>query len=605
MLVVEGLVKRFGARTVLDGLRLTVAAGEYVAIVGESGSGKSTLLNLIAGLDQPDSGSVAVDGANLSAMSDDQRTLTRRAKVGFVFQSFHILPHLTVAQNVELPLVLLGVTREARAQRVAELLAAVGLGDRGASMPRELSGGELQRIALARALVHQPALVLADEPTGNLDPDTAHTVLTLLAGEIRSRGAGGVLVTHSEAAAHWRTASWCLTTAACGRAREDALVSVARDRRLCPTASVAHARADHRDRPRRGARLCSALDQHVRAERILFRGALRPPARPTPRSSGSPAGFDEACWNACSRIRRSSSRARDVAISAAVLDPALRRALLTITGHRCTSRIDAVVESAAESPARPDPASRCSTMVCFFRPRRWRNGSLAWATHCGCRSPSRRSTEDRWPAARRESAGQLIGVMDLGFAQWRLDRLGTLTRIDLQLRLVRRRCQWRSRWRCRPALRCRARTKPTRVSNLSRAYRINLNVLALVALFTGAFLVFSLQAQATDGAPLAARFPSRPGVTARAVERLLLAEAPLFGASRRPFGLLLGAALATASLQLLGGDLGSGFFGGTRPQVEFSHHSIRSVFCARVGSRRSPAAGCRRATPLAHRLPTR
>jgi len=201
MLVVEGLVKRFGARTVLDGLGLNVAAGEYVAIVGESGSGKSTLLNLIAGLDQPDSGSVAVDGADLAAMNDDRRTLTRRAKLGFVFQSFHILPHLTVAQNVELPLVLLGAAREARAERVTALLAAVGLRDRGASMPRELSGGELQRIALARALVHRPALVLADEPTGNLDPDTAQTVLTLLAREIRSRGAGGVLVTHSEAAA--------------------------------------------------------------------------------------------------------------------------------------------------------------------------------------------------------------------------------------------------------------------------------------------------------------------------------------------------------------------------------------------------------------------
>ena len=201
MLAVEGLVKRFGARTVLDGLSLNVARGEYIAVVGESGSGKSTLLNLIAGLDQPDAGSVVVDGANLGAMDDEQRTLTRRAKLGFVFQSFHILPHLTVAQNVELPLVLLGVSREARAERVAELLAAVGLGDRGASMPRELSGGELQRIALARALVHRPLLILADEPTGNLDPDTAQTVLRLLAREIRSRGAGGVLVTHSESAA--------------------------------------------------------------------------------------------------------------------------------------------------------------------------------------------------------------------------------------------------------------------------------------------------------------------------------------------------------------------------------------------------------------------
>ena len=201
MLAVEGLVKRFGARSVLDGLSLHVAAGEYVAIVGESGSGKSTLLNLIAGLDRPDAGRVAVAGTDLAAMNDEQRTLTRRSKLGFVFQSFHILPHLTVEQNVELPLVLLGVARDLRVERVAELLTAVGLGDRGASMPRELSGGELQRIALARALVHRPALILADEPTGNLDPDTAQTVLQLVAREIRARGAGGVLVTHSASAA--------------------------------------------------------------------------------------------------------------------------------------------------------------------------------------------------------------------------------------------------------------------------------------------------------------------------------------------------------------------------------------------------------------------
>src|SRR5918993_38615 len=165
MLVVEGLVKRFGTRTVLDGLGLHIAAGEYVAIVGESGSGKSTLLNLIAGLERPDAGSVMIDGANIASMNDEQRTLTRRAKVGFVFQSFHILPHLTVAQNVELPLVLLDVS------------------------------------PIARAVVHRPALVLADEPTGNLDPDTADTVLKRLAHEIRSRGAGGVLVTHSQVAA--------------------------------------------------------------------------------------------------------------------------------------------------------------------------------------------------------------------------------------------------------------------------------------------------------------------------------------------------------------------------------------------------------------------
>jgi putative ABC transport system ATP-binding protein len=201
MLLVDGLTRHFGARTVLDRLGLRVGPGEYVAIVGESGSGKSTLLNLIAGLDRPDAGRVEVDGTDLAALDDTGRTIARRRKLGFVFQSFHILPHLTVEQNVELPLVLLGAARADRAERVGELLASVGLGDRGASMPRELSGGELQRVAVARALVHRPALVLADEPTGNLDPDTAGIVLALLAHEIRSRGAGGVLVTHSEAAA--------------------------------------------------------------------------------------------------------------------------------------------------------------------------------------------------------------------------------------------------------------------------------------------------------------------------------------------------------------------------------------------------------------------
>ena len=201
MLLVDGLTKRFGSRTVLDALGLGVGPGEYIAIVGESGSGKSTLLNLIAGLDRPDAGRVEVDGTDLASLDDAGRTIARRRKLGFVFQSFHILPHLTVAQNVELPLVLIGAGREERAKRVHELLVDVGLGDRGGSMPRELSGGELQRVAVARALVHRPALVLADEPTGNLDPDTAQTVLDLLAREIRSRGAGGVLVTHSQAAA--------------------------------------------------------------------------------------------------------------------------------------------------------------------------------------------------------------------------------------------------------------------------------------------------------------------------------------------------------------------------------------------------------------------
>jgi len=201
MLHLIGLTKRYRERVVLDQLQLEVGSGEYIAIVGESGSGKSTLLNLIAGLDRPDVGSVIIDGVDIALLHDDARTLTRRSKLGFVFQAFHVLPHLSVHENVMLPLVLLGESPETREQRARELLAEVGLGGREDSMPRELSGGELQRVAVARALVHRPALVLADEPTGNLDPDTATVVLDLLAREVRGRRAAGVLVTHSEAAA--------------------------------------------------------------------------------------------------------------------------------------------------------------------------------------------------------------------------------------------------------------------------------------------------------------------------------------------------------------------------------------------------------------------
>jgi len=201
MLAVENLSKRYGTRSILDGVALSVAAGEYIAIVGESGAGKSTLLNLIAGLESPDAGTIRIDGADIAALDDNARTRLRRSRVGFVFQAFHILPQLTLAQNVEVPLVLAGVDAQERAARAQAMLAAVGLGSRGASAPAELSGGELQRVALARALVHRPALVLADEPTGNLDPETASNTLALIAEEIRARGAAGILVTHSSAAA--------------------------------------------------------------------------------------------------------------------------------------------------------------------------------------------------------------------------------------------------------------------------------------------------------------------------------------------------------------------------------------------------------------------
>jgi putative ABC transport system ATP-binding protein len=201
MLVVENLSKRYGTRSILDGVALSVAAGEYIAIVGESGAGKSTLLNLVAGLETPDAGTIKIDGADIAALDDNARTRLRRTRIGFVFQAFHILPQLTLVQNVEVPLVLAGIDAQERAARAQAMLDAVGLGSRGASAPAELSGGELQRVALARALVHRPALVLADEPTGNLDPETANNTLALIADEIRTRGAAGILVTHSSAAA--------------------------------------------------------------------------------------------------------------------------------------------------------------------------------------------------------------------------------------------------------------------------------------------------------------------------------------------------------------------------------------------------------------------
>jgi putative ABC transport system ATP-binding protein len=188
-------------RSIFAGVTLSVAPGELVAILGESGSGKSTLLNIVAGLDSADAGTVAVAGRDLATLDDDARTLLRRRHVGFVFQAFHVLPYLTVAQNVALPLELLGRTPSEIDERVALMLSSVGLAGRGGSMPRELSGGELQRVAIARALAHRPSVVLADEPTGNLDPASAAGVIELLRESIRGECACGLLVTHSPAAA--------------------------------------------------------------------------------------------------------------------------------------------------------------------------------------------------------------------------------------------------------------------------------------------------------------------------------------------------------------------------------------------------------------------
>jgi len=200
LLEAEGLAKSYGETRVFADISLTLQAGELVALLGESGSGKSTLLNCLAGLDKPDAGRVLLQGQDLTLMDEAELALLRRERLGFVFQAFHVLPHLSVADNVGLPLLL---QRRPDASRVQQMLDAVGLGDLGARMPRQLSGGQLQRVAIARALVHRPALVLADEPTGNLDPRHAEQVLQLLLAQVREQGSACLLVTHSErAAAH-------------------------------------------------------------------------------------------------------------------------------------------------------------------------------------------------------------------------------------------------------------------------------------------------------------------------------------------------------------------------------------------------------------------
>jgi putative ABC transport system ATP-binding protein len=207
VLALDSITKAYGGaypRTVLREVSLVMRVGEYVAIMGESGVGKSTLLNLIAGLDQPDSGRILFDGQDLGALDDNEATLLRRRAMGFVFQAFHVLPHLSVAQNVALPLLLNGVGRREAQPRAVSMLAEVGLAGRHDSLPRELSGGEMQRVAIARALVHSPKLLLADEPTGNLDPDTAQQILCLLRERVKASGAmgtAGLLVTHSAVAA--------------------------------------------------------------------------------------------------------------------------------------------------------------------------------------------------------------------------------------------------------------------------------------------------------------------------------------------------------------------------------------------------------------------
>ena len=203
---ITGLCKHYASgdnqrHTVLDGINLHVAPGEFVAITGASGVGKSTLLNCMAALDDWDSGDISLNGQALSSLNAAQRAAWRAQHVGFVFQAFHVLPHLDVAQNVGLPLMLNGIGTQQRHDLVAKALTATGLGELGSRLPQQLSGGQLQRVAIARAVVHAPALLLADEPTGNLDPEMGERIMDLLIATAQHTGASLVLVTHSTTAA--------------------------------------------------------------------------------------------------------------------------------------------------------------------------------------------------------------------------------------------------------------------------------------------------------------------------------------------------------------------------------------------------------------------
>lgn len=201
VLQVASLIKSYAERPILRGVSFQLVAGELAALLGPSGSGKTTLLNCIGGVDRADSGEVIVSGVALHGLDSDGLAQVRRIHLGTVFQFFHLLPTLTAAENVELPLQLLGVGTAERESRVKSLLERVGVAHRAAALPSELSGGEMQRVAIARAVIHRPALLLADEPTGNLDSTTGAQVLDLLAEVVRETNAALLMVTHSEEAA--------------------------------------------------------------------------------------------------------------------------------------------------------------------------------------------------------------------------------------------------------------------------------------------------------------------------------------------------------------------------------------------------------------------
>ena len=571
MLNVDNLSKSFAGaprRDVLRDVSLHVAPGEYVAIMGESGAGKSTLLNLIAGLDTPDSGRIRIDGRDLAGLDDAARTRLRRSKLGFVFQAFHLLPHLSVAKNVALPLALNGLDAD---QRVEELLAAVGMLDRRDAAPRELSGGEMQRVAMARALAHRPKLVLADEPTGQSRRRISGSSARAAARSAQARPGGG----HSGDAFRNRRGddgSCPATDAHRPSARGGAHVTTA----LLIDATVI---GPMRHAPGRTVLAVAAIALGVAlglAIYLINRSAADEIALAARSLYGladfsidaGPDGLDERLYPQVARTSGVAAASPVVEVDAKLIG--VRGAITLIGVDPFRSKLlqpsfASLARTASGGSASLDPNA------VYLSTRAARELNLApgdvLPLQTGLQSAPLTIAGVLPPNALKHRAG----IVDIAFVQWRFGRLGELSRIDVRLAPgadpdgVRR--------RLRGILPAGAGiTTPGSATDdalrLSRAYRSNLTALALVALFTGGFFVYSTQSLLALKRRREFAILHALGVTRTQQLLSMLAGGALIGAAGAGVGLGAGVSVATVGLRRLGADLGAGYFRGVTPTLD-------------------------------------
>ena len=568
MLILEGLSKSFGETRVFHDVSLTLAPGEFVALLGESGVGKSTLLNCIAGLDTRRRAAVyVVDGTDLATLREAGRARLRRAHLGFVFQAFHVLPHLTVAENVAPAAAAAGPARAETSARVHALLDAVGLGGLGARLPAQLSGGQLQRVAIARAVVHAPALILADEPTGNLDPETAERVLGVLLAQVRERRRG-LPAGH----AFGRRGGARRPRAAAHGARRPRAMSARRHARRCLALVAASGGTTLAPRRRaagggagRGAGVFGAPDQQLGAGRVLGRGALgQRRARPQ-RCAASATASTKRCtsasrptqrWRVASPVlevdtyvpragrrprRRARARHRRAGGGAAgagllprpaagedrlaFLDPA--PVFLNAAARDRCGAADGQTLELQSGPGLADAARG-----------RQRGRRRPAAGGDGHRRRAGAFRHGRPPLAHRPAAGArhrprgaagAAGAAARRARRWRPTRPSSACRTCRAPTASTSPC-WRW-WRCSSA--------PSWCSRWSRCrWRSARRRFALLGVL---------------------------GLTARERRGLVLAECALLGAAGSLLGLLLGSGMAAAALRLLAGDLGGGYFPGIAP----------------------------------------